>query len=166
MNQIDVAILVVCALSCFFGLWRGLVKEVLSLLTWVAALVIARVYSDPVSGSLAGMIDNESVRYVTAFVLLFVVVMMLGTGITHLLKKLLTITGLRLVDRILGGGFGILRGLVIVMVIVFITRPFVSETEVWQQSGLVPYSVALIEWSQEMLGEEQYTAPVPQLPAI
>ncbi|MEQ8953809.1 MAG: CvpA family protein [Gammaproteobacteria bacterium] len=164
MNQIDVAILIVTALSCLFGLWRGLIKEVLSLLTWVAALVIARVYSEALSGSMTGFIDNDSVRYVTAFVLLFMVVMMLGTGITHLLKKLLTVTGLRLADRVLGGAFGILRGVVIVLVIVFITRVFVSETEIWRQSSLIPYSIAMIEWSQQMLGEGQYATPAPQLP--
>ena len=41
MNEVDIAILAVVALSAFFGLWRGLVKEVLSLVTWVAALVVA-----------------------------------------------------------------------------------------------------------------------------
>ncbi|GIT23363.1 MAG: hypothetical protein CM1200mP40_30450 [Gammaproteobacteria bacterium] len=39
MNEFDTAILVVIVLSCVFGLWTGLIKEVLSLLTWIAALL-------------------------------------------------------------------------------------------------------------------------------
>ena len=166
MNELDAAILIITALSCLFGIWRGLIREVLSLLTWIAALVIARVYSEALSNSLTGFIDNASVRYVTAFVLLFMVIMMLGTGIRTLLDKLLTVAGLKLVDRILGGAFGIARGLVIVMVLLFIARPFVSETARWQESTLIPYGVALIEWSQQMLGDEGYTAAVPQAPVI
>ena len=46
MNEVDTAILTVTALSFIFGLWRGLVKEVLSLVTWIAALLVARVYSE------------------------------------------------------------------------------------------------------------------------
>ncbi len=148
MNGVDTAILVVTTLSCLFGLWRGLVKEVLSLVTWVAALLVARVYSETLSEFMVNVIDSGSVRYVTAFALIFVVVMMLGTLLNHLLSKLLTITGLKLVDRLLGGVFGAARGVIIVLVIVFISSVFVSETEQWQQSTLIPYGVAMIEWSR------------------
>ena len=98
MNGVDTAILVVTTLSCLFGLWRGLVKEVLSLVTWVAALLVARVYSETLSEFMVNVIDSGSVRYVTALALIFVVIMMLGTLFNHLLSKLLTITGLKLVD--------------------------------------------------------------------
>jgi membrane protein required for colicin V production len=131
-----------------FGLWRGLVKEVLSLLTWVAALLVARVYSDVLAGVLVNLIENSSVRYVTAFALIFVAVMMLGTYLNHLMSKLLTVTGLKLADRLLGGVFGVARGVIIVLVILFVTSVFVSGTEQWQQSRLIPYGLAMIEWSR------------------
>lgn len=153
MNEVDVAILFVVGLSSLFGIWRGLVKEVLSLLTWVAALVIARIYSEAFSSFLVNMIDSENVRYVTAFAILFIVIMMLGTLATHLMSKLLTITGLKLLDRLLGGLFGVLRGLIIVLVIMFVSNVFVSETERWQQSILVPYGMDMIDWSQMFIGD-------------
>ncbi len=148
MNGVDTAILVVTTLSCLFGLWRGLVKEVLSLVTWVAALLVARVYSETLSEFMVNVIDSGSVRYVTALALIFVVIMMLGTLFNHLLSKLLTITGLKLVDRLLGGVFGAARGVIIVLVIVFISSVFVSETGQWQQSTLIPHGMAMIEWSR------------------
>jgi membrane protein required for colicin V production len=153
MNEVDTAILVVTGLSSLFGLWRGLIKEVFSLVSWVAALVIARVYSESVANLLLSLIESDSIRYVTAFAILFVMVMMLGTLIIRLLSKLLTISGLKLVDRLLGGAFGFLRGVIIVLVIIFITNVFVSETEQWQQSRLIPHGLAAIDWSRQLIGE-------------
>lgn len=153
MNQVDTAILIVIAISSAFGLWRGFIKEVLSLLSWIAALVVARLYSEPVAGLLVNMIESSSIRYVTAFSILFVMVMLIGTLINHLLNKLLSVTGLKLLDRLMGAVFGVARGVVIILVILFILRVFVSETEWWQQSTLIPYGMTMIEQSQGFLGE-------------
>jgi membrane protein required for colicin V production len=153
MNGVDAAILVVTILSCLFGLWRGLVKEVLSLLTWIAALLVARVYSGVLSDLLVNVIESSSARYVAAFAMIFVVVMMLGTLLNHLMSKLLTVTGLKLADRMLGGVFGVARGVIIVLVILFISGVFLSETEQWQQSTLIPYGLSLIEWSRIFIGD-------------
>ena len=153
MNQVDTAILIVIAISAAFGLWRGFIKEVLSLLSWVAALTVARLYSDAFAGMLASLIESDSLRYVAAFCLLFVLVMLLGTLINHFLSKVLTITGLKVFDKLMGAVFGVARGTVIIMVILFILNVFVSETEWWQESTLIPYGMVLIEQSQGYIGE-------------
>jgi len=147
MNEVDAIILVIIGLSCLFGIWRGLVKEVLSLVTWVAALTLARLYSGVLADFIGNLISNESARYVTAFAIVFVFVMMTGTLINHVISKLLTITGLKLVDRLLGGAFGVVRGSVIIVVILFVTGVFVNETPQWQESQLIPYGLSLIEWT-------------------
>ena len=148
MNEVDAIILVIIGLSCLFGIWRGLVKEVLSLMTWIAALTLARLYSGVFADFMVNLITNESARYVTAFAIVFVLVMMIGTLINHFISKLLTITGLKLVDRLLGGAFGVVRGSVIVVVILFITGAFVNKMPQWQESQLIPYGLSLIEWTQ------------------
>ena len=160
MNEIDVALISVTGISCLFGLWRGLIKEVLSLLTWIAAILVARVYSEYLAGTLTGLIDSSSVRYVTAFALLFVVIMMLGTLMNHFMAKLITVTGLRFADRLLGGVFGVLRGAIIILVILFITSVFVSDTELWQQSTLIPYGMTAIEWSRVFIGDLNTVNPL------
>tara|TARA_B110000858_G_scaffold89259_1_gene103182 strand:- start:6509 stop:7000 length:492 start_codon:yes stop_codon:yes gene_type:complete len=160
-NQVDIVILIITVLSSAFGLWRGLVKEVLSLLTWMAALLVSRVYSEPLAGLMTAMIENDGIRYVTAFVMLFVTVMMLGTLLNFFMSKLLNVTGLKLADRLLGAGFGVARGVIIVLVILFITSMFVSETELWQQSQLIPYGMAMIEKSQVFIGDMNSVSPTP-----
>ena len=153
MNEVDTAILAVTVFSFIFGLWRGLVNEVLSLVTWIAALLVARVYSEYLAGLLVNFLENDSVRYVTAFALIFVIVMMLGTLLNRMLSKLLTITGFKFVDRLLGGVFGIARGLIIVLFVAFISSVFVSQTEQWQQSVLMPYALVVIEWSRIFIND-------------
>lgn len=160
-NQVDIVILIITILSSAFGLWRGLVKEVLSLLTWIAALLVARVYSEPLAGLMTGLIENDGIRYVTAFALLFVVVMMLGTFLNFLMAKLLTFTGLKFADRLFGAVFGVARGVIIVLVILFITSMFVSETELWQESQLIPYGMTMIEKSQIFIGDMNGATDTP-----
>ena len=160
-NQVDIVILIITVLSSVFGLWRGLIKEVLSLLTWIAALLVSRVYSEPLAGLMTGMIENDGIRYVSAFAILFVIVMMLGTFLNFLMSKLLNFTGLKLADRLLGAVFGVARGVIIVLVILFVTSVFVSETELWQKSQLIPYGMDLIEKSQVFIGDMNSVSPAP-----
>ena len=160
-NQVDIVILIITVLSSVFGLWRGLIKEVLSLLTWIAALLVSRVYSEPLAGLMTGMIENDGIRYVSAFAILFVIVMMLGTFLNFLMSKLLSVTGLKLADRLLGAVFGVARGVIIVLVILFVTSVFVSETELWQKSQLIPYGMDWIEKSQVFIGDMNSVSGAP-----
>lgn len=156
MNIADAVILVVTVLSCLFGLWRGLIREVLSLATWVAALAITYLYYERVAATLVDIIGNETARYAVAIVLLFVVVMLLGSLLSHLLANLLSLSGMAFTDKLLGGVFGVARGAVIVMVGIFLLRTtveFAPETPWWQQSVLIPHGEAMIERSRMTLEE-------------
>ncbi|MGA0447333.1 MAG: CvpA family protein [Pseudohongiellaceae bacterium] len=159
MTQVDTLILAVIAISSAFGVWRGFIKETLSLLSWIAALLVSRVYSESLAGLLESLIDNPSVRYVTAFSVLFVLIIMLGTALNHFMSKLLVVTGLKTLDRLLGAVFGVARGAVIVLVVLFILNVFVSGSEWWQQSTLIPYGMVLIEESQIFIGDINAVSP-------
>ena len=159
MTQVDTLILAVIAISSAFGVWRGFIKEILSLLSWIAALLVSRVYSESLAGILESLIDNPSVRYITAFSVLFVLIIMLGTALNHFMSKLLVVTGLKTLDRLLGAVFGVARGMVIVLVVLFILNVFVSGSEWWQQSTLIPYGMVLIEESQIFIGDMNAVSP-------
>lgn len=153
MNWIDTSIIVITSLSCVFGLWRGLVKEVLSLVTWIAALLMAKGYSELFAEILAGVIDNNSIRLMAAFAIIFIAVMMLGTFINFLMSKLLVVTGLKLTDRLLGGIFGAARGMLIVLVGLFFSGIVFSESEEWQESIIIPHGLTMLEWSRVFIGD-------------
>ena len=104
----------------------GVLSKIMSLLSWIAALLVSRVYSVSLASILENLIDNPSVRYVIAFSVLFVIIIMLGTLLNHLMSKLLVVTGLKTIDRLLGAVFGVARGTVIVLVFLFVLNVFVS----------------------------------------
>ena len=159
MTQVDNLILAVIAISSAFGVRRGFIKEIMSLLSWIAALLVSRVYSGSLASILENLIDNPSVRYVIAFSVLFVIIIMLGTLLNHLMSKLLVVTGLKTIDRLLGAVFGVARGTVIVLVVLFISNVFVSGSEWWQQSTLIPYGMVLIEESQFFIDDMNALGP-------
>ena len=79
MAVVDWVILGILALSTLVSLKRGFVKEALSLLTWIAAVLIARVFANPVSVLLEPYIETASVRLGVAYLVLFIGTLMTGT---------------------------------------------------------------------------------------
>ena len=155
MNWVDTAILVLIGLSILVGVWRGFLREVVSILVWVAAAWVAVRYSGIAAEALAGWIEMPSARSIIAFVALFVVVLMIGGLITWLLGKLVESTGLSGTDRLLGMVFGALRGVVLVTIVVMIAEftPFPNDPW-WRQSYLLPYFETAASEVAELLPEE------------
>ena len=77
---------------------------------------------------MVNLINNASLRRIAAFAILFVVVIFTGTIVSNLISRLTEAAGLRGVDRVLGGLFGVLRGMIIVLVIVFIGTQFEKKS--------------------------------------
>ncbi len=160
-NQIDIAILIIMALSSVLGLWRGLIKEMLALSIWIATFLLFRIYSEPLAELMSDMIENDYIRNATAFTLLLIAIMMIGALLHFMMSKLPTITGLQLINHSLGAVVGVAKGVIIVLVILFISNAFVSETELWQQSQLIPYGMTLIEESQVFIKDFNSVSPTP-----
>jgi len=148
LNWMDSVILVVVGFSLLIGLWRGLVREVLSLAALIAAVIIGRLYGPQLAPSFAGMTENAGAQYVLAFALLFVLTLIVGAIVNHFVARFIKLVGLRMVDRVLGAAFGVLRGLLVIGVIVFFASALFAEEDWWQSSVLLPHVVDLIEWSR------------------
>jgi membrane protein required for colicin V production len=82
---------------------------------------------------------------VFAFAVLFIATLIVGAMMNHLVSKLIAISGLRLTDRLLGGVFGIARGVVILMVFVFFGANFFAADQWWIESRFIPYGIDLLE---------------------
>lgn len=147
MNWADYAIIGICLVSMVVSLFRGFIREVFSLLVWIAAVYAALQAAGPLAMRLEGVIEVPSVRVIIAFVGVFLVVLAVGGLITFLLGKLVDSTGLSGTDRFFGAIFGGLRGLAIVLAAVIIARftPFVGDPW-WQESMLLPEMERLSTW--------------------
>ncbi|MCC6301515.1 MAG: CvpA family protein [Gammaproteobacteria bacterium] len=152
MTWLDVVIIAVIALSTLLSLFRGVVKEVLSLAVWVLSFWLAFRYSYPASRLLEGAVPYESVRTGAAFLLIFLVVLVTGMLLSSFVSRLVQTGGLGFADRALGALFGALRGVVVIAVLVMLAAltPLAQEAG-WQQSRLIGYFTILSDWAMDGL---------------
>ncbi|NJM43556.1 MAG: CvpA family protein [Brachymonas sp.] len=145
MAALDWIILAVLLLSLILGAWRGLVYEVLSVMGWLAAFIIAQLYAATVGAMLPMSGATEALRYAAGFVLTFIASAFAAGLIAWATKKLIETVGLRPVDRTLGAFFGLLRGVVILLAATTaVLMTPLKDGEWWKQSsGAGALSVAL-----------------------
>jgi membrane protein required for colicin V production len=115
MTLFDYLVLFVLAASIVISMLRGLVKEILSLLGWIVAFVVANAYGADLAPLLPDLVPGATLRLLVAFLALFIGVRILMGLLTLALDALVKASGLSLADRGLGGLFGLARGLVIVL---------------------------------------------------
>lgn len=115
LNNLDVVILIITAVSALIALCRGLVKEVLSIIGWVLAAVVV-FYLLPILTPLAKNYIASSMMagIVTALLILivFYIIWLLSTD--KMVSKIRT-SKLSALDRILGLVFGVLRACLLVI---------------------------------------------------
>ena len=78
ISTLDWMIITVVVLSTLLSLKRGFVKEVMSLVTWVVAFIIAVKFTSPLQTLLIDQVQNDQIRYVVAFIALFIATLVLG----------------------------------------------------------------------------------------
>lgn len=151
MTWADWAIIAVLSVSALISVVRGFVKEVVSILIWLTAAIIASIFHDQLATVMADLIDTPSLRMLAAWIILFVAVLLVGSLINFLLGKLIQATGLSGTDRLLGLLFGTVRGLVILMVVLIILPKMlpVTEDQWWINSTLIPYFMQYEDWARE-----------------
>ena len=148
MNWADWSIVTVIGLSTLLSLKRGFVKEALSLAAWVAAFFISTAFVSRMAGLLAGLIANDALRYTSAYVILFAATLMLGALLNSLLAQLIKMTGLSGMDRLLGTVFGFARGLIVVVVVVYVARALAPQPQVLESSLLLPQLMLVVQWAE------------------
>ena len=152
MEYPDLVVIGIIAISILVGAIRGFIKEAFSLAVWAAAFLVAFQYSGALALQLESHIELPSARTALAFSGLFLVVLLIGGLVTFLVGKLVEKTGLSGTDRLLGGVFGGIRGLVLVLVLMLVAglTP-VPQDPWWQSSRSIQSLLPLAEWSAQFL---------------
>lgn len=120
MTAFDYVLLAILVASIVVSTLRGLVKEVLSLAAWLAAFVIATRYGADMAASLPAAVPAGTMRLVAGFSILFVGVLLLSSLVNLAIAHIISASGLKVVDRGLGGVFGLARGVLIVLTVVIL----------------------------------------------
>ena len=134
MTGFDFAVIAILLVSLLFGLWRGLFYEVLSLVGWPLAFMMSNMYADSLAQHIP--VKYDLLRTLGTYALVFIAVLMVWGMLIMGLTKLLRAIGLGRLDRILGGLFGVLRGLLVVLAAVWVAgmteipeRPFWRDAQ-------------------------------------
>ena len=151
---IDWLLLAVLALSVAVGLWRGLVFEVLSLVGWVAAYIAAQVLAPVVAPMLPVGTPGGALNLGAAFAVVFVLALIVWALASRLVRLVIHATPLQLIDRVLGGGFGLLRGAVLLLAVVTVVAMTpASRTPAWQHSQGAAWLGAVLQGLKPVLPE-------------
>lgn len=171
LNIIDIIILIIFFSSMLIGFARGLISELVSLITLIAAFALAAMFASPLANAITGnasvqsMVSQSSnaigmstaqpVSYAAlgiSFGLIFAGVVIVGSIMKAILNIAFQTGILGLGNRIFGAAFGFCRGFIINLVIIFLVQlsPLVTQP-VWQQSQLVREYQPAVQWLGNMV---------------
>lgn len=141
--------------SVGLGVWRGFVYEVLSVLNWLLAFVLAQWLGADVGRQLPIDTSSEALVRIAGFVLVFVVSVFMGGLLVWGLPKLIEQAGLRPVDRVLGGVFGLIRGVILLLAltVLVLMTPFKSQAW-WREASGVRISMEALRTLKPVLPQD------------
>jgi len=154
MAALDWVFVAVLAASLLLGAWRGLVYEVLSVFSWIAAFILAQWLAPEAATMLPMGGAAEPIRYAAGFVVVFIAVVFAGALLAWVTKKLVEAVGLRPVDRMLGAAFGLLRGAVLLLALaVVVSMTPLKNGQWWTESMGAGIALAALKGLKPVLPE-------------
>lgn len=140
MSPVDIVILVILSISTVIGVFRGFIREVLSLASWIIAVYVAWQFAVQGAVYLEPHISQPALRVAASFACIFVLMLIATSILSYMLYRFLYITGISGMDRSLGAVFGIARGVVLVAAVILaaLYMDFAAQPW-WQGSRLVVY---------------------------
>lgn len=139
MTAFDYALLFVLVCSVIIGTMRGFLKEVLSLVSWAVAFIVANMYGGQLAPMLPSSLPGETVRLIIAFVVIFLAVRIAMALLAKTVDALISVGGLSGLNRMLGSLFGLARGLLIAIIAVFLCgMTTIPQQPFWQNAMFSP----------------------------
>jgi|SRR5579859_767233 len=165
MTWADYTILGIILVSAILGLVRGFLREVASLLVWMVGFWIAVRYA-PLVGDAFKFVKTAEDRLVIGYVVILVLVLIVGTVVGMLIKKLVDSSGAVMGDRSLGTLFGAVRGMVVVTVLILLgSTVLVPQPAWWRDSKLIPYAAPLMAVAKRIAPVKVDFKPLTAAPA-
>ncbi|KAB2308185.1 CvpA family protein [Betaproteobacteria bacterium SCN2] len=135
MTAFDWIIALILIASIVLGLLRGLVAEVFSLGSWIVAFIAAKLGASAVAPLLPMDVDSEGMRNIVGFVVVFLGVMIIVMLFGRVVRGAVGAVGLGGADKAVGGVFGLLRGLVILVGLTLVAGLTVlPQTDFWKNA--------------------------------
>jgi len=155
MNPFDILVIIIVCYSIIRGLFRGLVKEVSSIIGVLGGFYAAYSYYPMLAKLLSGLISNVSYLNILSFLIIFCSILIIVSILGVLIKYLLNVAFLGWIDRICGVGFGFIKGVLIVTVLFIILTTFLPKgAPIIKKSVLAPHVIWISEKMVNVVSKE------------
>lgn len=131
MTLFDYIAVTIVVLSLGFGLWRGMVSEIIALVAWGLGIFAAFEFGAELGAMLPSGIEDQTVRALIGCTLVFVGVLVVMAIVRILILKAVKALGLSVSDRVLGMFFGLARGLLVTLLLVALGGMTAAPTQPW-----------------------------------
>ncbi|MGQ0587707.1 MAG: CvpA family protein [Gammaproteobacteria bacterium] len=161
----DWVLLAALLASVVIGIIRGFTKEVFGLISWVVAIFAALFLAPSILGWLEPHVSTPSLRIASSYAIVFFAFLVLGAVVTAVVGSLVQKSGLTGIDRTIGGGFGLIRGVLIGVVLVWLVGLTPARQDPWwKESMLIPGYEWLAEGFRSVLPEKwaRYAEPAAE----
>lgn len=136
----DIVIFAVLALSMLIGVWRGLLFEVLSLIGWVVAYFAAQFLAPQMARWVPVGAQGSGFNHVLGWTAAFLIVLLVWSLGARMMRMLVAASPLSGLDRLMGAGFGLIRGALICLLTVLVAGMTPArQSQQWQDSELLPW---------------------------
>jgi membrane protein required for colicin V production len=167
MNPLDTIILVILGFTLIRGSFRGLVKEISSIIGVLAGFYAGYTYYPGLAKTFSAWISNGAYANIIGFLMIFCGVFLAVSIVGAVIKYLMNIAFLGWVDRIFGIFFGLFKGILIVSILVVILTAFLPKgSPIMQESVMAPHAVWASEQLAKMVSPEmrqQFTNKIKEL---
>jgi len=131
MTVFDYVVIGIVSLSLLFGLWRGVVGEVVALLAWIVGILAAVEFGAYVGQSLFAGLTDPAIRMLAGCVVIFIGVLVVMSLVRMAVRSMVKALGLSVSDRLLGMVFGLARGVLVIMVLVGLGGMTAAPKQPW-----------------------------------
>lgn len=150
MNSIDIAVIVIIALFTIRGAWIGLVRQLAFLAALVLAFLVAGAFSRQLAGFLKPLDASPQLNFLLIYAAILLVVYLLVILLGMALTKMMKVTMLGGADRLLGGVFGLFKGVFLATLLFMAVAGIMSESaEFLRRSFSYPFlsgSAKVLSW--------------------
>ena len=161
MTTFDIVVCSILGLSLLSSLFKGFVKEVFSLLSYLGGFLLAIKYQGDFAQVLMENISSKPISKVIAFVTIYVLAYIIISLIGKVIRGMLVSgTKLSMFDRLMGGIVGFGRGMVIVIAVTFPLQFFPEiMRKVTKDSETIPYLVKALTFVNQNIGSFKFQNP-------
>jgi membrane protein required for colicin V production len=160
MTEIDYVIIGIVVASALFGLFRGFLREVCAIITWIAAIWLSWKFAPSLEPYLGGTLRQPPFGLWAARAIVFILVLIAGSIGTALVSYFARLPLFSTVDRFLGFLFGLARGVLVVGVLVLLGQYARMDSESWWRESKLIAQVAPVADALASLAGERLPKPI------